>query len=105
MSVNSDPLERLAGLLKTDMDAVNALILQRLDSGVPLIPQIARYLIMAGGKRIRPLLTLATSRLYGGSDQRPYRLAAAVEFIHTATLLHDDVVDESIERRLSVRHV
>src|SRR5690606_33883595 len=61
--------------------------------------QLAGYLIAAGGKRIRPLLTLACARLYGCDNDRPYGLATAVEFIHTATLLHDDVVDESDERR------
>ncbi|MCF8496696.1 MAG: polyprenyl synthetase family protein, partial [Alphaproteobacteria bacterium] len=69
------------------------------DSSVPLIPQLAGYLIAAGGKRIRPLLTLACAELYGAGKPETQRLAAAVEFIHTATLLHDDVVDESPERR------
>lgn len=93
------PLEQLATTLSDDMANINALILQRMDSEVPLIPVIARYLIAAGGKRIRPLLTVAGTRLYGNEGDRPYRLAAAVEFIHSATLLHDDVVDESKERR------
>ncbi len=81
------------------MKQVNALILENMDSKVPLIPQLASYLIAAGGKRIRPLLTLACTQLYGGEMERAHRLAASVEFIHTATLLHDDVVDESDERR------
>jgi octaprenyl-diphosphate synthase len=93
------PLARLAALLADDMKEVNATIVARMGSEVPLIPQIARYLIAAGGKRIRPLLTLAASRLYGCGTGRPYPLATAVEFIHTATLLHDDVVDESDLRR------
>ncbi|GJL85218.1 MAG: farnesyltranstransferase [Micavibrio sp.] len=94
-----NPLESLSTLLKGDMAQVNTLILQNMESKVPLIPQLASYLIAAGGKRIRPLLTLACTQLYNGDMTRSYRLAAAVEFIHTATLLHDDVVDESDERR------
>jgi octaprenyl-diphosphate synthase len=95
----ASPLDGLATLLGEDMKKVNALILQHMQSEVPLIPQIAAYLIAAGGKRIRPLLTLAATRLFDGATDRPYGLAAAVEFIHTATLLHDDVVDESTQRR------
>lgn len=94
-----NPLETLSRLLQDDMKKVNALILQNMQSSVPLIPQLASYLIAAGGKRIRPLLTLACTQMYGGDMTRAHRLAAAVEFIHTATLLHDDVVDESGERR------
>ena len=81
------------------MRQTNALILQHLHSDVALIPQVAAWLIAAGGKRIRPLLTLACTRLYGDDSARPYGLAASVEFIHTATLLHDDVVDKSEARR------
>lgn len=94
-----NPLERLADLLSEDMLQVNKRIIEHLHSDVPLIPQIASYLIAAGGKRIRPLLTLACTRLYGYDGDRPFNLAASVEFIHTATLLHDDVVDESEQRR------
>lgn len=93
------PLDRLAEHLKGDMDTVNAVIVDRMNSSVPLIPQLAGYLIAAGGKRIRPLMTLAGTRLFDAQTDRPFRLAAAVEFIHTATLLHDDVVDESDQRR------
>lgn len=93
------PLEALSGLLDYDMKAVNALIIEHMQSDVPMIPQLASYLIAAGGKRIRPLLTLACTKLYDGDMQRAHRLSAAVEFIHTATLLHDDVVDDSEERR------
>ena len=93
------PLDTLSSLLGDDMVQVNALILRNMESEVPLIPQLAAYLIAAGGKRIRPLLTLATTRAYGYAGDRPFALAASVEFIHTATLLHDDVVDESVERR------
>lgn len=98
------PLDRLAALTRDDltgddMARVNAVILDHMRSDVPLIPQLAAYLIAAGGKRIRPLLTLASTRLCAGDPVRAHGLAAAVEFIHTATLLHDDVVDESVERR------
>ncbi len=96
---SSSPLDRLAALLRDDMLAVNELIIDNMQSDVKLIPQLAGYLIASGGKRIRPLLTLACARLYGCRDERPYGLAASVEFIHTATLLHDDVVDGSEERR------
>lgn len=95
----ANPLEELSAVLDTDMRAVNALIIQRMDSPVKLIPQLASYLIAAGGKRVRPLLTLASTAIYAGDMLRAHRLASAVEFIHTATLLHDDVVDESEERR------
>ncbi|MBI4031887.1 MAG: polyprenyl synthetase family protein [Proteobacteria bacterium] len=94
-----NPLEELSALLAVDMKAANALILKQMHSDIPLIPQVAAWLIAAGGKRIRPLLTLACARLYGDMSGRPYGLAAAVEFIHTATLLHDDVIDKSEERR------
>ena len=93
------PLDQLSTLLGDDMQQVNAMIIKNMHSDVQLIPQLAAYLIAAGGKRIRPLLTLATTRLYGDTGPRPYGLSASVEFIHTATLLHDDVVDESVERR------
>lgn len=93
------PLDRLSALLGDDMARVNGMIVRNMESEVPLIPQLAAYLIAAGGKRIRPMLTLACTRLYGDTGDRPYGLATAVEFIHTATLLHDDVVDESTARR------
>lgn len=95
-----NPLFQLHTLLKSDMDCVNAIILARMESDVRMIPDLAGHLIQAGGKRIRPLLTLASARLCGYEGQdRHASLAAAVEFIHTATLLHDDVVDESEQRR------
>lgn len=93
------PLESMAGILDDDMRAVNAIILQRMDSSVPLVNQLAGYLIAAGGKRVRPLLTLASTAIYNGEMSRAHLLAACVEFVHSATLLHDDVVDESAERR------
>ena len=92
-------LDGLVALTAADMAAVNALILARMQSPVELIPQLAGHLIAAGGKRLRPMLTVASARLCGYEGTRHHRLAAAVEFIHTATLLHDDVVDESDLRR------
>lgn len=92
-------LAALQALLAEDMAAVNGEILNRLQSEVALIPTLARHLIAAGGKRIRPLLTLASARLCGYGGDKHILLAACVEFIHTATLLHDDVVDASGLRR------
>ena len=88
-------------LLTTDLEACNRTIVARMDSPVALIPQLAAHIVAAGGKRLRPLLTLAAARLcgYADGDDRHVKLAACVEFIHTATLLHDDVVDESLLRR------
>ena len=91
--------EQLAALAFDDMRRVDALILDRLQSHVTLIPELARYLIEAGGKRVRPMITIAAANMIGCRDEAPIKLAAAVEFIHTATLLHDDVVDESGMRR------
>ena len=81
------------------MARVDALVRDRMQSPVALIPALAEHLISAGGKRLRPLLTVAASRLCGDSVASALKLAAAVEFIHTATLLHDDVVDASSLRR------
>jgi octaprenyl-diphosphate synthase len=81
------------------MREVDLVIARRLDSGVPLIGQVSRYIISAGGKRLRPALLLLTSGALGYQGEQRFNLAAVVEFIHTATLLHDDVVDESILRR------
>jgi octaprenyl-diphosphate synthase len=92
-------VERLSALLAEDLTAVDALIHQHMTSPVGVIPNLAAHLIDAGGKRIRPLITLAAARLLGGGGDGPRKLAAAVEFIHSATLLHDDVVDESDMRR------
>ncbi len=96
---NQSPLDILQAEMAVDMKAVNAMILDHMQSDVPLIPHLASYLIAAGGKRIRPLLTLASTALFNGDMLRAHRLAASVEFIHTATLLHDDVVDDSDTRR------
>ena len=81
------------------MDGVNRLITERMQSDVPVIPALAEHLIAAGGKRLRPLLTVAAARLAGSDNDACLKLAASVEFIHTATLLHDDVVDGSQLRR------
>lgn len=98
-SADPNAAERLAALAYDDMRRVDALILERLDSHVALIPELSRYLIEAGGKRVRPMITVAAANMLGPCEQPPVLLAAAVEFIHTATLLHDDVVDESGMRR------
>src|SRR5437773_2636611 len=86
-------------LVAADMNGVNAVILERMQSKVALIPELAGHLIAGGGKRMRPMLTLASASLLGYPGTRHHKLAAAVEFIHTATLLHDDVVDGSGMRR------
>ncbi len=92
-------LAPLLDLVGTDLARVNDEILRRMDSDVALIPELAGHLIASGGKRIRPMLTLGAARLCGYGGSRHVLLAACVEFIHTATLLHDDVVDESDMRR------
>ena len=92
-------LDAMMTLVAADMNGVNAVILERMQSKVGLIPELAGHLIAGGGKRMRPMLTLACASLLGYSGSRHQKLAAAVEFIHTATLLHDDVVDGSGTRR------
>jgi len=92
-------LDPLVALVSEDMNGVNAVILERMQSKVALIPELAGHLIAGGGKRMRPMLTLASARLLDYTGTRHHKLAAAVEFIHTATLLHDDVVDGSGMRR------
>jgi octaprenyl-diphosphate synthase len=92
-------LEPMLALVAHDLNLVNAVILDRMQSDIPLIPELAGHLIAGGGKRMRPMLTLASAQLLGYPGTRHHRLAAAVEFIHTATLLHDDVVDNSDLRR------
>ncbi|HEU0163054.1 MAG TPA: polyprenyl synthetase family protein [Rhizomicrobium sp.] len=93
------PVERLHALIAADMAATDRMIHARMTSGVALIPDLAKHLIDSGGKRLRPMLTLAAAKAGGYRGDHHVRLAAAVEFIHTATLLHDDVVDESALRR------
>ena len=92
-------IEGLIGLTKDDMARVNELILSKAGSDVELIPQLARHLISSGGKRLRPMITLAAAQMFGYSGEGHVKLATSVEFMHTATLLHDDVVDESDMRR------
>ncbi|MEJ2213916.1 MAG: octaprenyl diphosphate synthase [Gammaproteobacteria bacterium] len=92
-------ISEIRALVEDDMQAVNALILNRLESDVVLINQIGHYIINSGGKRLRPMLVLLAARALGYEGQRHIDLAAIIEFIHTATLLHDDVVDESDMRR------
>ncbi len=94
------PHELLAATLAAELEAVNLLIRQRMASQhAPRIPEVTAHLVEAGGKRLRPMLTLAAARLCGYEGDHHLKLAATVEFIHTATLLHDDVVDESAQRR------
>jgi len=92
-------LDLLFELTKTDISAVNAVIMEQMQSPVMLIPQLAGHIIASGGKRLRPMLTLSSAKLCGYQGDRHVNLAACVEFIHTATLLHDDVIDESDMRR------
>ena len=94
-----DVLTRFSALIGDDMTACNRAIVARMDSPVVLIPQLAAHIVAAGGKRLRPMLTLGCARMFGYAGHRHVQLAACVEFIHTATLLHDDVVDESVLRR------
>ncbi|WP_268977342.1 octaprenyl diphosphate synthase [Undibacterium griseum] len=95
-TANHNPITEV---IATDMSAVNQVIRQQLHSDVTLVNQIAEYIISAGGKRIRPILVLLIANAYGYQGKHHHELAAIVEFIHTATLLHDDVVDESSLRR------
>jgi octaprenyl-diphosphate synthase len=92
-------IEPLVNLTKADMERVNATILARTGSEVTMIPEVANHLISSGGKRLRPMLTIAASQLSGYAGEGHLKLAASVEFMHTATLLHDDVVDDSSMRR------
>ena len=98
-SKKAKSFDALVALVHGDLDKVNHTIVDRMHSPVDLIPQLAGHIIAAGGKRLRPVLTLASAKLAGHKGDRHIRLAACVEFIHTATLLHDDVVDESELRR------
>ena len=94
-----DGVAALVALTRPDMERVNAMILSRTGSQVTMIPEVANHLISSGGKRLRPMLTLATANLCGYRGEGHVKLAASVEFMHTATLLHDDVVDQSDMRR------
>ena len=99
MSAPENSTASVLALVAQDMAEVDQVIAQRLDSGVPLVGEVARYIISAGGKRLRPVLLLLTCGALGYTGAQRHNLAAVVEFIHTATLLHDDVVDESTLRR------
>ena len=96
---DTNALDNLVALVAQDLADVNEIIVNRMQSPVALIPQLAGYLIASGGKRLRPVLTLAAAQMCGYQGEVHKPLAACVEFIHTATLLHDDVVDESDLRR------
>jgi len=98
-ATSANAIERLLAATQDDMAKVNALILARADSHVDMVPELARYLIESGGKRLRPMLTVAAASLFGKGTGSAINFAAAVEFMHNATLLHDDVVDESDMRR------
>jgi octaprenyl-diphosphate synthase len=95
----SASIEGLIALTKEDMGRVNELILSKAGSDVTMIPEVANHLISSGGKRLRPMLTLAAAQMFGYEGDGHVKLATSVEFMHTATLLHDDVVDESDMRR------
>jgi octaprenyl-diphosphate synthase len=99
LSVHSSSTANVLALVANDMREVDAVISRRLESGVPLVAEVSRYIISAGGKRLRPALLLLTCSALGFAGPERFSLAAVVEFIHTATLLHDDVVDESTLRR------
>lgn len=96
---STQALDNLVGLVEDDLNAVNQTIVDRMHSPVALIPQLAGHIVAAGGKRLRPVLTLAAAKLCGYEGASHIKLATCVEFIHTATLLHDDVVDASDLRR------
>lgn len=99
MSVNSSRTADTLALIADDMHEVDRVIAQRLASGVPLVGTVSQYIISAGGKRLRPAILLLVCGALGYRDAQRFNMAAVVEFIHTATLLHDDVVDESTLRR------
>lgn len=92
-------VDRLQDMLSDDLTATEALLIQRAKSPVDVIPDLSGYIVSAGGKRLRPMITLAAAHACGGTNSGTHALATAVEFIHTATLLHDDVVDDSDLRR------
>ncbi|MCY4302547.1 MAG: polyprenyl synthetase family protein [Aestuariivita sp.] len=98
--ITHQPLDRLKELLADELQAVDCLIRERMESeNAPRIPEVTQYLIDAGGKKLRPILTLSSAQMFGYEGRYHLHLAATVEFIHSATLLHDDVVDESAQRR------
>ena len=98
-TTDSISFDEIAALAESDMRAVDQLIAKSLDSDVALVSQVSQYIVMSGGKRLRPLIVLLAARALGYEDGQHVRAAAIIEFIHTATLLHDDVVDSSSRRR------
>ena len=96
---NAVTFDDVAALAADDMQAVDRLISRSLASDVPLVSQVSEYIVMSGGKRLRPVIVLLAARALGYSGEQHVRAAAIIEFIHTATLLHDDVVDSSARRR------
>jgi octaprenyl-diphosphate synthase len=96
---SSSPLNTIQSCIVADIQAVNTVITHSLHSDVTLVNQVAHYIVNSGGKRLRPILVLLSGGLFGAVKPEHHQLAAVVEFIHTATLLHDDVVDESSKRR------
>ena len=99
MNTGSVSFDDVAALAEDDMQAVNRLISKSLESDVPLVSQVSEYIVMSGGKRLRPLIVLLAARALGYDGEQHVRAATIIEFIHTATLLHDDVVDSSERRR------
>lgn len=99
MTQSSSQLSTIQSCISNDIEAVNTVIMRSLHSDVSLVNQVAHYIINSGGKRLRPMLVLLSAGLFGEIKPQHHQLAAVVEFIHTATLLHDDVVDESSKRR------
>ena len=97
--LKKESLDEFIDWLQQDLNSVNKLILENLINSSPLISELSNHIINSGGKRIRPLLTLAIAKLCGYSGSRHIILASVIEYIHTATLLHDDVVDNSKKRR------
>ena len=93
--IEKNSFDEFTGWLQKDLNSVNKIIEKNLEVNAPLITKLSNYIVSSGGKRIRPLLTLATAKFLGYSGNRHHYLAAVIEFIHTATLLHDDVVDNS----------
>ena len=98
-SPESPTFDSVVALTRDDMQAVDRLISASLKSDVALVSQVSKYIVMSGGKRLRPVIVLLASRALGYEGDQHIRAAAIVEFIHTATLLHDDVVDSSARRR------
>ena len=96
---NQKKFLKLKELVKNDLNKVNSLIKKKINNKISFIPKVSKHLINAGGKRIRPMLCLATSKLCDYNGEKNIELATCVEFIHTATLLHDDVIDNSVKRR------